>query len=45
MSKSMIHVFQKSFVGIIRQKGKSQDGGNKKTKLAQISEKRTFLTP
>ena len=30
---------------VIRQKGKSQNGGNKKTKHAKFSEKRTFLTP
>ena len=30
---------------VIRQKDKSQNGGNKKTKHAEFSEKRTFLTP
>ena len=29
----------------IRQKGESQNGGNKKTKFAKFSEKRLFLTP
>ena len=28
---------------VIRQKGESQNGGNKKTKHAKFSEKRTFL--
>ena len=28
---------------VIRQKGESQDGGNKKTKQAKFSENRTFL--
>ena len=30
-------------VPVIRQKGESQNGGNKKTKHAKFSEKRTFL--
>ena len=30
---------------VIRQKGESQNGGNKKSKHAKFSEKRTFLTP
>ena len=30
---------------VIRRKGESQNGGNKKTKQAKFSEKRTFLTP
>ena len=30
---------------VIRQKGKSQNGGNKKAKHAKFSEKGTFLTP
>ena len=30
---------------VIRQKGKSQDGGNKKLKYAKFSEKLTPLTP
>ena len=30
---------------VIRQKGKSQDGGNKKLKHAKFSEKLTSLTP
>ena len=30
---------------VIRQKGESQNGYNKKTKHAKFSEKRTFLTP
>ena len=30
---------------VIRQKGESQDGGNKKTKHPKFSEKRTFLNP
>ena len=29
----------------IRQKGESQNEGNKKTKFAKFSEKRLFLTP
>ena len=29
---------------VIGQKGESQNGGNKKTKHAKFSEKRTFLT-
>ena len=28
-----------------REKGESQEGGNKKTKHAKFSEQRTFLTP
>ena len=32
-------------LSVIRQKGESQNGGNKKTKHAKFSEKRTFLTP
>ena len=31
-------------LSVIRQKGESQNGGNKKTKHAKFSEKRTFLT-
>ena len=39
----MIHTFFfKSF--IIRQKGESQNGGNKKTKHVKFPEKQTFLT-
>ena len=30
---------------VIKQKGESQNGGNKKTKHAEFSEKRRFLTP
>ena len=30
---------------VIRQKGETQNGGNKKTKHVKFSEKRTFLTP
>ena len=30
---------------VIRQKGESQNGGNKKSKHAKFSEKQTFLTP
>ena len=30
---------------VVRQKGESQYGGNKKIKHAKFSEKRTFLTP
>ena len=30
---------------VIRQKGESRNGGNKKTKRAKFSEKRTFFTP
>ena len=30
---------------VIRQKGKSQNGGNKKAKHAKFSEKQTFLPP
>ena len=30
---------------VIRQKGESQNGGNKKTKHAKFSDKKTFLTP
>ena len=30
---------------VIRRKSESQNGGNKKTKQAKFSEKRTFLTP
>ena len=30
---------------VIRRKAESQNGGNKKTKHAKFSEKRTFLTP
>ena len=32
-------------MSVIRQKGESQNGGNKKAKQAKFSEKRTFLTP
>ena len=32
-------------LSVIRKKGESQDGGNKKTKHSKFSEKRTFLTP
>ena len=39
-------VFWESWVSsIIRQKGKSEQGGNKKTKYAKFSEKPTFITP
>ena len=38
--------FCKSFhTSVIRQKGESQNRGNKKAKHAKFSEKRTFLTP
>ena len=30
---------------VIRKKGEFQNGGNKKSKHAKFSEKRTFLTP
>ena len=30
---------------VIRQKGESQNGGNKKTNHAEFSKKRTFVTP
>ena len=30
---------------VIRQKGESQNGGNKKAKYAKFSEKLTLLTP
>ena len=30
---------------VIKQKGESQNGGNKKTKHAKFSEKQTLLTP
>ena len=30
---------------VTRQKGKSQNGGSKKTKHTKFSEKQTFLTP
>ena len=30
---------------VIRQKGESQNGGNKKAKHTKFSEKQTFLTP
>ena len=30
---------------VIKQKGESQNGGNKKAKRIKLSEKRTFLTP
>ena len=33
------------WVKVIRQKGESRNGGNKKTKHAKFSEKRPFLTP
>ena len=36
---------QRDKSSVIRQKGESQGGGNKKTKLPKISVKRTFLTP
>ena len=36
---------QRDKSSVIRQKGESQGGGNKKTKLAKTSVKRTFLTP
>ena len=32
-------------LSIIKQKGESQNRGNKKAKHAKFSEKRTFLTP
>ena len=32
-------------LSVIRQKGESQNGGNKKTKQVKFSEKRTFLSP
>ena len=32
-------------MSVIRQKGESQNGGNKKAKHAKVSKKRTFLTP
>ena len=39
-------VFWESWVSsIIRLKGKSEQGGNKKTKYAKFSEKPTFITP
>ena len=42
----MHKAFCKSFhTSVIRQKGKSQNRGNKKAKHAKFSEKRTFLTP
>ena len=48
--KYYYHLFTKivsvsAVSSIIRQKGESQNGGNKKTKHVIISEKRTFLTP
>ena len=36
---------KKAKSSVIRQKGESQNGGNKKTKYAKFAEKRTFLTP
>ena len=38
-------VTQSNNLSVIRQKGESQNGGNKKAKYARFSEKRTFLTP
>ena len=34
-----------SHAPVIRQKGESQDGGSKKTKLTKCSQKQTSLTP
>ena len=43
---SLFYKYVKSDISsVIRQKGESQNGGNKKTKHAKFSEKRTFLTP
>ena len=39
----VIHLKEYSLV--LRQKGKSQNGGNKKTKHAKLKKTRTFLTP
>ena len=38
---SVLHIS----TSVIRQKGESQNGGNKKAKHAKFSDKRTFLTP
>ena len=38
-------IFRMMFSSVIRQKGESQNGGNKKAKHAKSSKKRTFFTP
>ena len=38
------HSFLSVISLVIRQKGESKNGGNKKTKHPKFSEKRTFLT-
>ena len=40
-----IYIFENYISSVIRQKGESQNGGNRKAKHAKFAEKWTFLTP
>ena len=44
-NKRCVNLIANTFLSLIRQKGKCQNGGNSKTKHAKFSEKQIFLTP
>ena len=45
LKKSFVDVWLDPNSLVIKQKGESQNGGNKKVKHTKFSEKRTLLTP